>query len=298
MNAKWITPAVTAFNKHGEIDLDGNADLYYYLIAGGIDGILILGSIGEFFAIPMEEKKKLILHASKTINKAVPLYVGTGSMIKNECIELSNFALKNGADAVVIISPYYFQLPETSQFEFYSEIASHVNGPIILYNFPERTGYNLSAKTVLKLVEKHKNIVGIKDTTNDMSHTRSLIHTVKQDYPYFAIYSGFDEYFIHNLISGGDGCIAGIANFAPHFVSKFVKAAQQDDWDKIMVYQKKIDTLMNIYNIGSQFIPIIKEATIQCGVCIKSNCSFPLSNVSLKEKEKISLLLKQTEIIM
>ena len=297
MNAKWITPAITALDRQGRVDLNGNAAFYNFLIEGGIDGILILGSIGEFFAIPMEQKKQLILHAIDTVKKRVPLYVGTGSMLLEECIELSNFALGHGADAAVVISPYYFQLPASSQIEFYEEIARNISGPMILYNFPARTGYSLSADTVLKLAVKHDNIVGIKDTTDEMSHTRSLIQTVKNVRPEFAVYSGFDEYFMHNLLCGGDGCIAGISNFAPRLLSELVRAARSDDLESAARYQKKVDALMEIYNIGSQFVPIIKEAVSQCGVPISAKCTAPLPQVSSKQREEIRSLLKKAGLL-
>ena len=297
MNAKWITPAVTSLDCRGQVDLEGNAALYNFLIENGIDGILILGSIGEFFAIPAEQKKNLILRAASTIQKRVPLYVGTGGMMLEECIELSNFAFKHGADAAVVISPYYFQLPEASQIKFYGEIARRIDGPMILYNFPARTGYSLSAETILKLAREHENIIGIKDTTDEMSHTRSLIQAVKKYRPDFAVYSGFDEYFMHNLVCGGDGCIAGLSNFAPALSSEFVKAAKGGDLKKISCCQKKIDALMEIYSIGSQFVPIIKEAVLQCGISISAECTAPLPSVSLDQKERIRRLLKETGII-
>ena len=202
-----------------------------------------------------------------------------------------------GADAAVVISPYYFQLPASSQIEFYEEIARNISGPMILYNFPARTGYSLSADTVLKLAVKHDNIVGIKDTTDEMSHTRSLIQTVKNVRPEFAVYSGFDEYFMHNLLCGGDGCIAGISNFAPRLLSELVRAARSDDLESAARYQKKVDALMEIYSIGSQFVPIIKEAVSQCGVPISAKCTAPLPQVSSKQREEIRSLLKKAGLL-
>lgn len=149
MNAKWITPVVTAFDAEGHVDLEANKRIYEHLIQGGMDGILILGSIGEFFAISMEEKKKLIDTAVSYINKRVTLYVGTNCMILKECIELSNYAIEKGADAVMVISPYYFNLPHDSVINFYDQVADNVNGPVLLYNFPDRTGYDLSPQLIL-----------------------------------------------------------------------------------------------------------------------------------------------------
>ncbi len=297
MNAKWITPVVTALDREGRVDLEGNARLYEHLIGGGMDGILILGSIGEFFAIPMEEKKRLIDQAVKTIGKRVKLLAGTNSMILDECVELSNYAIEKGADGVMVISPYYFNLPKASILHFYDQVADRVNGPVYLYNFPERTGYDLTPEIVLELARRHSNIRGIKDTTGAMGHTRELIRVVKGEFADFEVYSGFDEFFAHNVLSGGDGCVAGISNFAPRVASGFADAARKNDLSGMAEFQKKVDELMEIYAIGEQFIPIIKEAVIQAGVDISPVCAAPLLSASEEQRERIRSLLQKTHII-
>ena len=162
MNAKWITPAVTALDENGHIDIEANKRIYEHLIQGGIDGILIFGSIGEFFALPMEEKRNMVREAVAYIAHRVTVYIGTCSMEFEECVEFSNFALEAGADGVMVISPYYLNLPDSAVENFYDSLADRVNGPVLLYNFPDRTGYDLKPQVVLNLVRRHKNIVGIK----------------------------------------------------------------------------------------------------------------------------------------
>lgn len=296
MNAKWITPAVTAFDAEGHVDLEANKRIYEHLIQGGMDGILILGSIGEFFAIPMEEKRKMIEAAVSYINKRVTLYVGTNCMILRDCIELSNYAVEKGADAVMVISPYYFNLPYDSIIHFYDQVAGNVNGPVFLYNFPDRTGYDLSPRLILELARKHKNIVGIKDTVGTMGHTREIIRTVKKEFPDFQVFSGFDEFFAHNVLSGGDGCIAGLSNFVPQIASAFAEAARTDNLEKMSLCQQKIDSLMEIYSIGEQFIPMIKEAMVQTGIDFNPVCAPPLRSATEEQKARITALLKSQKI--
>ena len=252
MNAKWITPVVTAFDAEGHVDLEANKRIYEHLIQGGMDGILILGSIGEFFAISMEEKKKLIDTAVSYIDKRVTLYVGTNCMILKDCIELSNYAIEKGADAVMVISPYYFNLPHDSVINFYDQVADNVNGPVLLYNFPDRTGYDLSPQLILELVRKHKNIVGIKDTVGTMGHTREIIQVVKKEFPDFQVYSGFDEFFAHNVLSGGNGCVAGISNFVPQIASAFANAAREDNLVKMAECQQKIDSENSLFRLSKK----------------------------------------------
>lgn len=297
MKAKWITPVVTALDENGHIDTEANKRIYEHLIQGGIDGILIFGSIGEFFALPMEEKKDMVREAVACIDHRVTVYIGTNSMEFEECVEFSNFALDAGADGVMVISPYYFNLPDSAVENFYDSLADRVNGPVLLYNFPARTGYDLKPEVILGLVRRHKNIVGIKDTVGTMGHTRAIIQAVKREFPEFLVYSGFDEFFAHNVLSGGDGCIAGLSNFAPAVAAGFAGAARDNDLEAMQAYQQKIDSLMAIYDVAEQFIPIIKKAMVLCGVEMDPACAAPLLSADENETEKIREILKQAEII-
>lgn len=297
MKAKWITPVVTALDENGHIDTEANKRIYEHLIQGGIDGILIFGSIGEFFVLPMEEKKDMVREAVACIDHRVTVYIGTNSMEFEECVEFSNFALDAGADGVMVISPYYFNLPDSAVENFYDSLADRVNGPVLLYNFPARTGYDLKPEVILGLVRRHKNIVGIKDTVGTMGHTRAIIQAVKREFPEFLVYSGFDEFFAHNVLSGGDGCIAGLSNFAPAVAAGFAGAARDNDLAAMQAYQQKIDSLMAIYDVAEQFIPIIKKAMVLCGVEMDPACAAPLLSADENETEKIREILKQAEII-
>ena len=297
MKAKWITPAVTALDKNGHVDVEANKRIYDYLIENRMDGILLLGSIGEFFAISMEEKKNLIKEAVRHINHRVTVYVGTCHMEFEQCVELSNYALKEGADGVMVISPYYFSLPDSALLNFYDTLADRVGGPLLLYNFPDRTGHDLSPDLIYTLVSRHKNIVGIKDTVATMGHTRGIIQKVKKEYPDFMVYSGFDEFFGHNVLSGGDGCVAGLSNFAPDVASAYAAAARADDLKKMEQCQQQVDGLMAIYDVAPQFIPTIKKAMVLRGMEMEPVCAQPLLPATEEETEEIRRILKDGNLI-
>ena len=297
MNVRWITPAVTAMSRDGHVDLEANERIYQNLIENGMDGILILGSIGEFYAIGLEEKKQLIDRAVSAVDGQVPLYVGTGHMEIDECVNLSNYALRKGARAVVVISPYYMNLPDSAILNFYGQVARNIQGDMILYNFPARTGYDLRPDLVWKLAGNYQNIIGLKDTVGDMAHTRAMIQKVKKDFPNFQIYSGFDEFFGHNALSGGDGCIAGLSNFAPEVAAGYARAARTDDLKSMCLYQRKVDELMSIYNVGQQFIPMIKKAMILRGMEMEPLCAQPMREADEGETEEIQSILKQAKLL-
>lgn len=295
--AKYITPAVTPLNKDGTLDLHGMEVLYNNLINNGMDGILVLGSIGEFFALSMETKKQLIREAARIIDRRVKLLIGISSMVFEEAGELADCAFEAGADAVISVPPYYFWFKQPEIEAYFSALAERVNGPMYLYNFPDRTGYSIDPATVLSLARKHKNIVGIKDTIAGVDHTREIIKLVKPEFPDFEVLSGFDDNFAHNVLCGGDGCIAGLSNLAPEVCSGWAKAVNAGDWAASAAYQQKIDRMMAIYSVGSPFVPFIKEAMILRGIDIQPGITFPLPSATDAQKEQLKAIMKAEALI-
>lgn len=294
MKSRYITPSVTIFKEDGTIDTEAMGNHFDRLIEGGVDGILIFGSIGEFFAVPMEEKKRLIKFAARHIDHRVKLLVGTTSMMVEEILELSRYAHSAGADACIILPPYYFPLSEEGVEHYYDAIARQLpEVSLYLYNFPDRTGYTISVQTTLNLLRKYPNIIGYKDTQAGMAHSIALIKAIKPEFPDFEIYAGFDDNFAHNVLSGGDGCIAGLSNFAPELCHAWVKAFEEEDLKKVQDIQKTINGLMEIYQVGVPFVPYIKTAMIQRGEEIEPYSSFPFMEADAPQAEKISKILQK-----
>ncbi|MDE7095794.1 MAG: dihydrodipicolinate synthase family protein [Anaeroplasmataceae bacterium] len=291
--AKYLTPAVTPLLPNGEIDFESCKNLYEHLIKGGVDGILIFGSIGEFFAFSIETKKKLIEYAHKVIADRVELIVGTTSMLYDEIVELSNYALSLGIKSVMIIPPYYFHFTDESVYDYYDHLAKDIKGNIYLYNFPDRTGYEISVSVVKKLAENHKNIIGIKDTISGMDHTRELIKTVKSIRPDFKIYSGFDDNFAHNALCGGDGCIAGISNLFPELTSLWVRAFNSNDMKAVHNIQHKIDKLLDIYAVGKPFVPFIKQALADKNIIAYPTATKPMPTATKEQINQIKTILEE-----
>lgn len=288
MIGKYITPSVTLLQEDGSIDLCAMKEHFQFLIQGGVDGILILGSIGEFFSFSIEEKKKLIACAVESVKHQVELIVGTSSMRREEIIELSQFSYQQGADAVIILPPYYFPLSDGCVEHYYDSLLEELHDlPIYLYNFPDRTGYGISTKVVLNLLRKHENIVGIKDTQSGMANTIHLIKEIKKEYPDFLVYSGFDDNFAHNLLSGGDGCIGGLSNIVPKVCCQWVTAFREEDLRRIHQIQRQINELMEIYSVGTPFVSYIKSALGIRRPVTHTKATFPLLDAS--EEERVAL---------
>lgn len=265
-----ITPVITVFDKQGKIDAAGNTQHINRLIDEGINGLLFLGSIGEFFALTMDEKKEFIDLVVRVVDKRVPVLIGTGGTILAEVIELTNYAQQAGADAVVVISPYYFQLGNEVLYRYYAELAKNTTMPIMIYNFPDRTSVNLDPQLVLRLAKEFPHIIGIKDTVDGISHTRKLIQVVKKERPDFCVMSGYDEYMVPNLLAGGDGVIGGLTNVIPGVFRDLLAAYEKQDFAGVAAGQAKISVLMNLYDLSSPFVAAIKGGVAAQGVNIET----------------------------
>jgi len=291
-----ITPTITVFDQDQKIDFEATEEHIENLIKGGVNGILFLGSIGEFFAMTSAEKKKLISFAVKTVNKRVPVLVGTGGTAAEDVIELSNFAGAEGADGAAVITPYFFQFNQQTLYNYYSHIAQNVDLDLYIYNFPARSGVNISPETVFELARDYENIVGIKDTMDTISHTRELIQQVKKPLDKdFAVYSGFDEYFLPNLLNGGDGLIGGLSNVAPGLFADFYSYYQKGDFNKIKELANKINLMMDIYSISDPFFPAIKKAVSLSGSNLNAVCKEPVGLLTDEQVINIKKILEKVK---
>ena len=293
MNAAYLTPAITLFNEDGTLDLVSQERLFNNLIDQGVDGILVEGSSSEFFAMPMDQRREMAKFAIEKVNHRVKLIIGTSHMVADEIVSFSNYCLDAGADAVMILPPYYFHFDASALLQYYDRLAQQIHGDIYIYNFPDNTGYTIPAETVLALAKIHPNIVGMKDTVSGMDHTRELIKVVKSHIPQFEIYSGFDDNFAHNVLAGGDGCIGALSNVVPEICAAWVKAFRENDLAGIAQGQQIIDRLMDLYTVRSPFLPVIKEACRLRGIAATSVGTFPMPNATVEDDAKILELLNR-----
>lgn len=291
------TPVVTVFHEDGTLDVEGNKAVYEHLIAGGVDGIVVMDSSGEFFTMSTEQKKQLIRIAAETIQNRVRLLVGTSCMGYRDTIELSNYAIDQGADGVMVVSPYYFALSDASVEEYFDKVADGVHGDILLYNFPDCTGYDIKPEVTLNLSRRHKNIVGFKDTVVAMDHTHELIKTMRPEFPEFEILSGFNDNFTRNVMSGGNGSIGGLSNLIPEVTSALTKAMREKDFDAAMKYQREIDQWMDIYSIATPFIPVVKRAMQLRGIPMEATCTAPFLPLNEKQDAKLKALMTRMGVL-
>ena len=293
--ATFYAPVVTAFDAHGDLDREGNLAVWDHVLDGGVDGIVLLGSTGEFFAMRPEDKRTLIDLAVEHVAGRARLVVGTAGLRVDDTIALSRYALEAGADAVIVVSPFYFALSDASVEAFYSEVAGAVDGDVYLYNFPARTGYDVSPAVTRNLLRRHPNIVGYKDTVLEVGHTRQLLTELLPEFPALQVFAGFDENLHHVVTSGGAGAIGGLANVYPEICAAYARAVTAGDAAAIAREQRRVDRLMGLYALGAPFFPLLKEAMIRRGVPIEPHSTAPHLPATPEQSAAVAALMAAVE---
>lgn len=288
------SPVITIMDDTGKIDKQAMAQHIDHLAASGLNGLLILGSLGEFYSFSLAEKKELVDLAVAAAKGRTQIIAGVGSTSLEDTLELAHYAEKAGADALNVVSPYYFAPSEDAMIEYFGRIAEAVKLPIQLYNFPARVGSDITPRVLTALAEKHENIVSIKDTVDNISHTRMLIRAVKAVRPDFTVLSGFDEYYLVNRVSGGDGVLCGLTNVVPELFVKYHGAYEDGDFAITTACARKISRLMAIYAMTDLFVVAVKAAVkAASGLKMSTFTRMPGLPLQEEEYERICQLLKE-----
>ena len=203
---------VTPMYDNEEVNYDKLGELLEEQIARGTDAIIICGTTGEASTLTHEEHLAVIKYAVEKVNHRVPVIAGTGSNATDTAIYLSTEAEKYGADALLLVTPYYNKATQKGLKLHFSKIAESIKLPIILYNVPSRTGCNLQPETIVWLAEHVENIVGVKEASGNISQVAKLMSLAKGN---VELYSGNDDQIVPVMALGGSGVISVLSNVAP-----------------------------------------------------------------------------------
>ena len=240
---------VTPMKADGEVNYDVLGEMLEAQIQGGTDAIIICGTTGESATRTEEEHSAVIRYAIKKVNKRIPVIAGTGSNCTATAIKLSKEAEKDGADGLLLVTPYYNKATQNGLIAHYTAVANAVNIPIILYNVPSRTGCNLLPETIAKLVKNVKNIVGVKEASGNISQIAKVKLLCGDDVD---LYSGNDDQVVPILSLGGIGVISVLSNVAPKETHDMVMDYLNGDLEKAREMQLKalplIDALFSEVN--------------------------------------------------
>ena len=280
-----ITALVTPMHDNGDLDYNSLEKLINFQIDSGISGLVAVGTTGESATIDFSDHIKLIKFFVESAGGRVNIIAGTGANSTEEALLLTKAAKDSGADAALLVSPYYNKPPQEGIYRHHMKIADEVNLPQILYNVPSRTASFIEPETVLKL-SSHENIIGIKDATGDMQNHKKVLDLCKKeiDSDKFFLYSGDDFTSLEFLKLGGHGTISVTSNVVPNLVANICNLVNSNYQEA----KRLDDSLQNLNkNLFCESNPIpVKWALHQMGM-IKTGIRLPL--VELNQSFRISL---------
>ena len=250
---------VTPMTADGEVNYEVLGEMLEAQIAGGTDAIIICGTTGESATLSEEEHSAVIRYAIKKVNKRIPVIAGTGSNCTATAIKLSKEAEKDGADGLLLVTPYYNKATQKGLIAHYTAIAKAVSLPIILYNVPSRTGCNLQPETIAALVKNVKNIVGVKEASGNISQIAKVKLLCGDD---IDLYSGNDDQVVPILSLGGIGVISVLSNVAPKETHNMVMDYLNGDVDKARQMQLKAIPLIDALFSEVNPIPVKKALNL------------------------------------
>lgn len=261
---------VTPFDSQDNVNYKVLGDLIEFHIASHTDGIVILGTTAESPCLSDSEKEEIVKFTINKVNKRIPVIVGSGSNSTKIAIEHSKKYERLGADALLVITPYYNKTNSEGMIKHFEAIADSVNIPIIMYNVPSRTGISLKEQEVAML-SKHKNIQAIKEASGNISFASRITKYASSD---FAILSGNDDQIVPLMSLGATGVISVLANIAPNVVHQIVKNMLEGNYEEARRLQLKYLDLANDLFLETNPIPV-KEAMNYMGFNV-GECRLPL----------------------
>ncbi|MDI3502482.1 MAG: 4-hydroxy-tetrahydrodipicolinate synthase [Archaeoglobi archaeon] len=284
-----IVPMVTPFDKDGKLDEEKLRKLVDFLIDGGVHGVFPLASLGEFYTMTEEEKRRTIEIVVDQTNGRVPVIPGVGYTGTEIAKKLGEYAKDVGCDAILAVAPYYAVQNSESLYQYYEDL-SKVGLPLFSYNIPQFVGYSIPVETVLKLA--HEGIIcGLKDSSGDMMYFAAIAAEVPDD---FSLLQGQDIALLPSLAVGAEGGMVGTPNVVPEYTVEIYNSFKKGDLQKALEYQKKLAKLVKVVGRG-----VFPAGLKYAGELLGAPVGYPRRPTDLSEadKEFIKSVLKELGLI-
>lgn len=285
------TALVTPFAADGSVDYEKLRTLVEFQIEQGANAIIACGSTGEKSTLRHEEHIKVIETVIQTAAGRVPVVAGTGSNDTLYTVELSHAAEELGADALLMVTPYYNKTSQAGLIQHYTYIADRVHTPIVLYNVPSRTGMDIKPETYAQLC-RHPNIVATKEANGNFS---ALAKTIQLCGDALDVYSGNDDQTVAMMAMGAKGVISVISNLAPKMMAELCRKALEGDFKGAMALQNQYLPVMEQMFIDVNPIPV-KEAMNCMGMEV-GDCRMPLFPTSAENRASIRQALSAAKLL-
>ncbi len=279
---------ITPMYENGDVNYDKFGEIVEDQIAGGTDAIIVCGTTGEASTLTHEEHLECIRFVVEKVNHRIPVIAGTGSNCTRTAIYLSQEAEKAGADAVLLVSPYYNKATQNGLKNHFVSIAKAIHIPVILYNIQGRTGVNIQPATIAAIAEEAENVVAVKEASGNISQVAEIAKLTKGKVD---IYSGNDDQIIPILSLGGKGVISVLSNVAPKQTHDMCQAYFDGNVEKARDMQ--LEALDLIHALFCEVNPIPVKAAMNLMGMEVGSLRAPLTEMEDANKEKLAKALKE-----
>ncbi|MDO5552512.1 MAG: dihydrodipicolinate synthase family protein [Planctomycetia bacterium] len=263
-----VTPMITPLLSREKLDVDGLERLTDRLIKGGVSGLFLLGTTGEFAAMSHKLRRKLIVTTMGIVRERIPVFVGISDTSIMESLQLANCAADAGATACVVTAPYYYHYAEPLMGDYLTEIAAKSPLPLILYNMPENTGVNFELETVRRVIQNPR-FIAMKDSGGDLNYF-AKVSKLASERSDFSLLMGPDTLLGQAMTLRAGGGVNSGSNLCPEIFVGMYNAALENDRDLMAYYQRSIELLNRIYWVPRQSLGVIcglKTALGMLGIC-------------------------------
>lgn len=279
-----VVPAVvTPFRQDERIDYTAWQRILEMLIASGVHGLFVLGGQGEFFALDDEERQVAARFCVQTVAHRVPVYVNVGAVTTRQTLRLAERAEADGADYLVVVTPYYIRPSAEELIEHYREVCRSVRLPVLAYNIPERTGVDLPPALLRRIADSQPNLVGLKDSSGQLERVEEYRAVGLK------VFMGRDHMILEGLKRGCVGAVSACANAAPRAFVELYQAYQAGDLEQAARLQALVEPLRRAFSLGT-FPSVIKEAMALAGLPA-GRCRRPVGPVSDQARRELSAVL-------
>ena len=285
------TALITPFKADGSVDFDACGHIIDWQIESGIDALVICGTTGENPTLSDEEHRAVLKFAVEHIAGRVPMIAGTGSNDTRHAIEMTEYACSIGADAVLVVTPYYNKATQNGLIQSFNAIADASSVPVILYNVPSRTGCGIQPSTYLKLAE-HPKIQAIKEANGNIS---SIVETLSLVKGKLDLYSGNDDQIVPIMAMGGLGCISVLSNVMPKETCEIAKRFFAGDLEGAAELQMRYLPLINALFCEVNPIPV-KAAMAAMGLC-EDVLRLPMTPMEPANRERLLNAMRKEGLI-
>lgn len=286
------TAIVTPFKSDLTIDFDAFKKHLDHQIANGINGIVVCGSTGESATLTTKEKVALFTTAIEHVNKRVPIIAGSGSNDTQASIDLSTIAKELGADATLLVAPYYNKPSQEGLYNHYRLIADAVDMPHIIYNVPSRSIVNIHPEIQLRLAEEFSNIVATKEASGNLEQIMTIVNNAPKD---FSVLSGDDAITLPLIATGVDGVVSVLSNYAPKMFTDCVNFALAGKFEQARELHYKLFDLMQLNFIEPN--PVPAKTALQFMGMMEDTFRMPLMQITDASRIKIKSALQKAGLI-